>query len=444
MVKIRIQPAPESLSPEKLRSILENIVELRPIINKANTKYIYWDKFKYYKIPGKIKASEAWNLLKITRQTQLMRFPLNDIRGHAFSYWLPDVSQKSLHEIDFFSAGQLASETPIRQSHDTKQRYIISSLMDEAIASSKIEGAASTRKKAKELLRTGRKPVSTFEKMIVNNYRTIRKIRNLKDEKLTPEMIIELQSLLTDGTLDDPKDSGRLRDTDDVRVVDSSGNILHEPPLAKELPERIKLICEFANSNKHDLRYIHPVIKAILLHFWLAYDHPFADGNGRTARAIFYWYMLSNGYWLFEYLSLSSEILKNQKQYEKSYLYSEQDGLDATYFITYNLRIIEKALSGLHGYIKRKQEEQKQITDLLSGNLKVKLNIRQKILLRHALDNQRFIYTIESHQNSQGVAYPTARSDLLELTKHKLLILDESNKQLRFSVPNDLLDRLKK
>jgi hypothetical protein len=52
------------------------------------------------------------------------------------------------------------------------------SLMDEAIASSQIEGAATTRKKAKEMLRENRPPKNRSEKMIANNYITIKRIRS--------------------------------------------------------------------------------------------------------------------------------------------------------------------------------------------------------------------------------------------------------------------------
>ncbi len=131
----------------------------------------------------------------------------------------------------------------------------------------------------------------------------------------------------------------------------ASYEILHDPPKAHELPDRIELFCEFANSQKHDPRFIHPVVKGILLHFWLAYIHPFADGNGRTARALFYWYMLANDYWLFEYLPISYHLKKSRAQYEKAFLYAEQDGDDATYFIVYHLKAIERALRSLQDYL---------------------------------------------------------------------------------------------
>src|SRR5680860_893445 len=163
----------------------------------------------------------------------------------------------------------------------------------------------------------------------------------------------------------------------------------------------------------------HPVVRSILVHFWLAYDHPFEDGNGRTARALFYWAMLREGYWLFEYLSISSLLRKAPSQYARSYLYTETDGNDLTYFIAYQLKIIRRALDALDAYLARKQGEIRDAETKLreiSG-----LNHRQRALIAHALRNPAHEYTIESHRRSHDIAYATARSDLLQLAKKNML-----------------------
>ena len=66
--------------------------------------------------------------------------------------------------------------------------------------------------------------------------------------------------------------------------------IYHQPPGHKELPKLMEKICDFANSE--DDEFVHPIIKGIMLHFLIGYIHPFEDGIGRTARALFYWYVL--------------------------------------------------------------------------------------------------------------------------------------------------------
>ena len=67
-----------------------------------------------------------------------------------------------------------------------------------------------------------------------------------------------------------------------------------------------------------EVPFIHPVIKAIIIHFVISFLHPFVDGNGRTVRSFFYWYMLKKGYALTEFLSISRIIYANKVKYEKA------------------------------------------------------------------------------------------------------------------------------
>src|SRR5262249_39502406 len=157
------------------------------------------------------------------------------------------------------------------------------------------------------------------ERMILNNYQTMQSILEIKDKDLTADLVFRIHRLVTDGTLDDPSGAGRFRRPDEkVAVFDETGEVLHDPPAARELEGRMRLMCEFANARAPDY-FIHPLVRSIILHFWLAYDHPFLDGNGRTARALFYWSMLRSGYWLFEYVSISKAILRAPVQYGNAF-----------------------------------------------------------------------------------------------------------------------------
>jgi len=252
--------------------------------------------------------------------------PLWDQENKAlFSYNVPDQALEQLHQIDLAAGGSIGVPQAIVNPH-TRDQYIVRSLIQEAITSSQIEGAATTRQVAKEMLRSGRPPRDRSEQMILNNFRAMQRIREWKDRPLDAELIFEIHRTITTLTLDKPDAAGRLRRADEsVIIVDSSSNeVLHSPPHAKELPKRLAAMCDFANG-KTPTHFIHPAIRAIILHFWLAYDHPFVDGNGRTARALFYWFMLRHGYWLFEFISISEIILEAYVQYGEAFLYTETD-----------------------------------------------------------------------------------------------------------------------
>ncbi len=288
--------------------------------------------------------------------------------------------------------------------------------MEEAIASSQLEGADTARRLAKDMLRSGRTPRTRGEQMIVNNYRAIQFLRDRRESKLTPDVILELQEIVVRNTLDDEGHAGRLRvDEDDVVVENrSDGSVLHEPPAATELPERLRRLCDFANvEGQESEEFVHPVVRAILIHYQLAYDHPFCDGNGRTARALFYWSVLNAGYWLFEFLPISRLILNSPGRYGRAFLYTETDDDDVTYFINYNLDIISKARAELRSYLAKKQREIADARVVFEAD--DNLNHRQRALLLHAMRHPDGTYTIEGHRASHGIVYQTARADLLAL-----------------------------
>ena len=325
---------------------------------------------------------------------------------------------------------------------ETKDRYYVGSLIEEAITSSQIEGAATTRKVAKEMLRSGREPRDRSERMIINNYLTMRRIGELKNEPLTKKLVLEIHRCVTERTLDDPSAAGRLRsDTKQEKVVvdDAYGEVYHDPPPASELEDRMAAMCSFANGETPS-GFIHPAIRSIILHFWLAYDHPFLDGNGRTARALFYWSMLRHHYWLCEYLSISRIIRKAPMKYQRAFLYSETDDNDLTYFILYHLDVMHRAVEELHDYIRRKTSQLRKIESELRGI--IVLNHRQRALVSHALHHPGQIYTIESHRSSHNVVYETARRDLGDLTERGLLKAVRVGRTWQYTAVDDLEDQL--
>lgn len=195
--------------------------------------------------------------------------------------------------------------------------------------------------------------------------------------------------------------------------------MLFTPPAASQLPERLDKLIAYANAPASGEAFVHPLVKAAVLHFWLAYEHAFIDGNGRTARAVFFWFMLKNGYWLFEYLTVSRAILKSPARYYRSFLYSEHDDEDLTYSLLYQLDATKRALADLRAYLQRKQEEREQRPARLRAIPDA--NPRQRSLLDHALDNPDALITFAGHARTHGVTLVTARSDVLDLFSRRLL-----------------------
>jgi Fic family protein len=426
-------------SSEQLRKLFELGAkpEFQQIIQTANERYTHWHRFRYVPIPDGLTHEEVWALLKIGRRANFKHAPFTDKQGMPFWYWIPDVLQRYLHDIDVWAGGNIVSEHP--GPLPGKEQYIIRSLMDEAIASSQLEGAATTTKKAKELLQTGRKPKDRSEQMILNNWETMQFIRENRKVSLSKDLVIEIHQRITEDTLDHPEDSGRLRASNEI-VVEYKGETVHIPPDFKLLRERLQAFCEFANEDSQS-KWIHPVIKAVMLHFWLAYDHPFSDGNGRTARTFMYWYLLSRDCLLFEYLAISRYIQRSPGQYVHAYVQTETDENDLTYFLLYNLRAIKLAFEQIQSYIQRKQKELAGMNHTLRKY--PGLNVRQRSLLSHALQHPHAIYTFDTHRTAHGVVYQTSRNDLLELAEKGFLKKEKQGKEFVFIQADKMMDRLR-
>ena len=395
--------------------------------NLKPDRYLHWDDFRH-RVSEKagVTREEQWAAIRMGRTMGSQPIPLEDPKGQAFTFHLTPKAFRLLREIDL-QCGAGPSESAIVREETSRHQF--DSLMEEALTSSQLEGAVVTRSEAREMIRSQRQPTTDHERMVMNNYRTMRLLAELKEQALTPGMILQIHREVTAGTLENP---GRFRTAnDDVRVEDEeSGEVFHTPPPAAVLGKRIDALCDFANERGVN-GFLHPVIRAILLHFWIAYDHPFVDGNGRTARALFYWSMLRNGYWLAEFFSISHEILKAPKQYYRAFLHTETDGNDLNYFIHHQLEVIVSAIDSLRKSIHAKESE----AETLRRNLGAGggFNHRQIALLKHALKHPFASYTVVGHQNSHGTSNQTAKTDLTALEEQGLLSRGKRGKAFVYS-----------
>ena len=402
-----------------LKGIVPNIM---PVVDKVNADYEYWDKIKYKKLPEGVTPQMLWTNVKASRLKSMI--PVWDKYG--INLCVTSQMQRLCHEFDmkFGSFWEVEGDT---QSAE-KKYYLSSSLMEEAIYSSKMEGASTTRIIAKDMLRKKKSPQNKSQQMIVNNYNTIQYIVEHKEQPLTEELLLTIHRLMTEKTLDNPEDAGRFRTNDKVVVADMvEGDIIYTPPSFQEIPEFVESLCNFFN-NDNPRTFIHPIIRGIIVHFMLAFMHPFVDGNGRTARALFYWYMLKEGYKLTEYMSISRVIAKSKANYEKAFRYVENDGNDVGYFVAYNLGALEKSFQQLRDYIQRKQREKRAASSfMMAGNI----NQRQALILQQLKEEPDTIFTVKDVQEQFSVSSMTARKDLADLVRQNYMTEIALNKVTR-------------
>ncbi|MES2480098.1 MAG: Fic family protein [Bacteroidota bacterium] len=411
-------------------------LEMSGVLKPIQNDYLYWDKIKYK--AKDVSPEEFWAIVKLDR-----RLRSNPVRfaKYSFSFYPTEYIQKSLHHFDMHIGGILGSNIGIAETDKTK--FIISSLMEEAISSSQMEGANTTRRKAKEMIQKELKPKTKSEQMIMNNYVTMQHIIQHKNDELTPESLQYIHQLISSKTLENASEEGVFRNNNEIFVVNhSNSEVVHTPPKQEELQKLIVDLCRFFNEEQKD--FIHPILKGIIVHFMIGWIHPFTDGNGRTARALFYWYMLKKGYWMTEYLSISRIIKDTKVQYEKAYLYTEIDDNDLTYFITYHIKTMEKAFEALKEYIGIKQKEVVQAAKFVKIP---NVNARMAQILKIVNDDNDRVLNSKEIENRFKISNFTARADLKMLVELGFLEVIQVNKIkqnfIKSSKFNELLKKYK-
>jgi Fic family protein len=450
---MRLPQNPPNIWPilfELFKNRLEAVAHAAPAL--PDGRYLHWDELRRREPPEGLNVQEWWATVKWARVQK--RIPIHAMKaaysrdlGSSLDFGvvqLPSI-QAELHEFDRKNVGKELLTALGNQ--DALTEYRVSQLIEEAINSSVLEGAKpTTRELARQLVREERTPATRDERMILNNWYAMRRILELRDENrpLVVDDVLELHRILGEGALDVPDADGKFRQPCHTVVVqDVEGNIWHTPPPAEGIRGRIESLLQFAESGALDGSgaFVHPVLRAIIVHFWVGYEHPFRDGNGRIARALFYWCMLRHGYEIAEFLSISGPIDKSPQAYYAAFAHTETDDGDLTYFVLHQLKVMRQALADLMRHLTERAASMAELARRVAGF--DTLNHRQRALLQHALRHPLGSYTIEGHAASHRVHYQTARSDIVELLDNGYLVGRRVGRGKRYFPTDSLGKRLK-
>jgi Fic family protein len=447
MARIRVPTPLIQLMKDVKPEIIVSLMSKYQATNSQG-KYLHWNDFKWRVEKGDEEVL-AWIATKISRKSIAKNLiTLQAVNNQYFSYCIPNSLFSQLHSIDTMTGGYKVTDTSLVSS-DEKNRYLVKSLMiEEAITSSQLEGASTTREIAKDMIQKGLEPKDKSQQMILNNYLLMKKALEKKDEDLSIDLILELHEIATHKAIENNAATGELRQSDDIFISNLYNEHTFYPPAAETLISRLTNLCEFANTDhtKNDLNnFIHPIVKAIILHFMIGYIHPFGDGNGRTARAIFYWSILRSGYWLFEYVSISKLIQGKRNDYDKSFIYTETDDFDLTYFIYNQVETIDKAVNLLYEHIEKKQRDFYSFISWIEKNpIAKKLKREQLEILKEAVKSPGREFTANQVADDFGVSINTARNYLNKLVLADFLVQakTKSGKTVVYLAPASLRSKL--
>ncbi|MRS17070.1 HTH domain-containing protein [Enterobacteriaceae bacterium RIT691] len=379
-------------------------------------RYLPWDKFQY-RVEKKDDPALAWSFTRRARNAAMQFIDYKSARGQQAGFNNTSSLAEICEQVDKYTTAQALNE------QQTRLQGIGAALsqlqFEEAITSSQLEGANTTTLVALNMLKTGRKPRNESEQMIVGNARLMAEISENLHQPLSVSLIRHFHAVGMGGIDDAKYTPGEFRATDDIVIADYDGNIVHQPPPAAQITDRLRQVCAWVNDGES--RYVHPLIRACILHFMIADEHPFRDGNGRTSRALFYWFMLKNGYEAFRYISISSLLYAAPVKYAHSYQFTETDGMDLTYFIEYQGNIIRRALDIFYEHIDTLVRRRACVDRLLfdSGAL-ARLTQRQVTLVNIMLAEADQRVTAAEMSEKLGISDNTARNDLRALVRENI------------------------
>lgn len=363
-------------------------------------------------------AKSLWPAIHTLRLSQAKKLPFVDKSGNQGTFQITDKMASTISAIDRLTSGSAVDATMNQLS---SLNHLFDDMgLEESISSSQLEGAVTTTKVALKMLELGREPRTESEMMIARNHEMMHMLPQFIHNDLAPELITEIHRAATLGINNDHYKPGELRENNDVCVKDvETQEIVHQPIDCQFLQDALENLCEWVNHPHHKEQgpdYIHPVVKACILHFMIGWLHPFNDGNGRTARGLFYWYMLKMGYRGFQYISISKYLKNSARAYGYAYLNTEYDNFNLTYFIQYNLEQIHKAIRDYTKHI----DDQRELIKFLQEDLLLSvsfrsLNVRQQRMLLTGMLRGGETVTITSMSKKFGVAYNTAKADLEQL-----------------------------
>lgn len=445
-----ISPPPEPSNSNPFKQIVENCPEklerylglFNPL--DQNGRYLHFDSLKY-RFPADLDKAIAWSVIKSARKRDLRPIINLGEPNTKCLFLLTPTIHKAISITDRNTTTAALRWMSSRVGEEKHLKYLLNDLIeDEAISSSQLEGAATTTKVAKDFLKRKRKPRTPDEKMIFGNFKMMKYAWTHRHQELSAEMISEMHQIGVEGINDENYKPGAFRNTDEVEVVDADGNTVHTPPTYEGLTQRLESIADWANTDHHNMQsktYIHPLVKAIILHFSIGYEHPFNDGNGRVARSLFYWYMFKYDFSTFRYIAISVLLKAAPIQYGKSYLYTETDEMDLTYFIDYQCSIIIRAIGEFSNAYEKTLKSTEEFNEWLwKSGMMGALNDKQKIIFQVARGGVSHSFTAVNVKENLNCSYNTASAALNGLVNLKLFKrIKQGREWVYFMLPKEAI-----
>ena len=342
--------------------------------------------------------------------------PLKDFSGHNIAY-LSSIAQV-----------RLSAAKVLLTPQNSTQPYGVRAMEEEIVSTFTIEQVDFTRDSVRKIL-SGLAPTDESESRIFGMKKGLEFISDLANQ-ITEEAIHQLFEMAIGAYL--PKEDwllpGHFYRHDSVYVVGTKVEHMRLPWRA--LPERMGELVAFI----HEESEIDDLLKAALIHFDMAYLHPYFDGNGRMARLMHLWYLVQQGYSSALFVPLSEYINKSRKGYYNAYTLVEENAkisgmVDATPFLFY---FIENVYHKLNGALPTAQTTAAFQEALSHGQVTEKEKALWEFVMSAYGDTE--FSTKQLEKDFGNAAYATIRSFVLKFEKLGLLKSTQYGNRVKYAV----------
>ena len=373
-----------------------------------------------HRLPVSISIQQFWPELEKERRKRSQELPLLAQNGKPFWFVLTGGIEKQCDAIAELARRDIAFTGPEFDA------LFQDAVVDEAVYSSVIEGAFTSREQAVDFIRQNKQPRNKSEQMVKNNYDALTYVLEHLEDEISEETILQIAQIVTRSAAEVQVNGYR----DGAVYVTGREGVVYTPPQADAVPEMMRLLVAFIQKSE-----LHPLLKACIAHFYFVYIHPFGDGNGRTARALSYMMLLQSGYDFFRYFSISGIVAEERGKYYRSMRNVEDSDGDMTYFIDAYSGMLARTVEQMEHHLKYHVIAGQKLKELEQNGT---LNERQLKGAKWLLESSGSNVTVEIWRKKYKVVTETARRDLLALCDAGLLVRELDGRKAVFRVLREL------
>ena len=345
--------------------------------------------------------------------------------GFYHSLPLKDFSGQNIVYLSSIAQVRLSAAKVLLMPQNSTQLYGVKAMEEEIVSTFTIEQVDFTRDSVRKIL-SGLAPTDESESRIFGMKKFISDPAN----QITEETIHQLYEMTIGAYLseEDRLLPGHFYRHDSVYVV--GAKVEHTDFPWQALPERMGELVAFIREDSE----INDLLKAALIHFYIAYLHPYFDGNGRMARLMHLWYLVQQGYSSALFVPLSEYINKSRKGYYDAYTLVEENArisgmVDATPFLVY---FIENVYHKLNGALPTTQTTAAFQEALSHGQVTEKEKSLWEFVLSAYGDTE--FSTKQLEKDFGNAAYATIRSFVLKFEKLGLLKSTQYGNRVKYAV----------